>query len=209
METFFLACFAIGLLFTLASFVLGGAHGIGHSVGHAGHVGDVGHVGHLGDAGHAAHAPGGTPLLNGSSFVGGLTWFGAAGFVLVRLGWFSLPVALIAAILVGALGWYAIARYLGMILKGEVEMDPADYRLEGTVGKLSVGIPSGGTGEVLFEKGGTRRSESARALGGAAIQRGTEVVITAYQDGFATVQPWGEFIAAREALAASAEKKEA
>jgi membrane protein implicated in regulation of membrane protease activity len=197
METFFLACFAIGLLFTVASFVLGGLHG-------AAHVGQ--HVGH---AGHAGHGPGATPLLNGSSFVGGLTWFGAAGFVLVRLGWFSLPVALIAALAVGALGWYVIARYLGMILKGEVEMDPADYRLEGTLGKLSAGIPTGGTGEVLFEKGGTRRSESARALGGAAIPRGTEVVITAYEDGFATVQPWGEFIAAREALTAPADKKEA
>ncbi len=186
METFFLACFAIGLLLTVASFVLGGAHGLGH---------------------HAAHAASGsTPLLNGSSFVGGLTWFGAAGFILVRLGWFSLPVALIAAVAVGAVGWYAIARYLGMILKGEVEMDPADYRMEGTVGQLSIGIPSGGTGEILFEKGGTRRSESARALGGAAIPRGAEVVITAYHDGFATVQPWGDFVAARETLA---EKKEA
>ncbi len=201
METFFLACFAIGLLFTLASFVLGGVHGMGQHVGHVGHGGDVGHVGH--------GASGSTPLLNGSSFVGGLTWFGAAGFILVRLGWFSLPVAVIAALAVGALGWYVIARYLGMILKGEVEMDPADYRLEGNLGKLSVGIPNGGTGEVLFEKGGTRRSESARALGGSAIPRGAEVVITAYQDGFATVQPWGEFVAAREALYAPADKKEA
>jgi membrane protein implicated in regulation of membrane protease activity len=198
METFFLACFAIGLLFTVASFVLGGLHAPAH-VGH-----DLGHGGHVGHGG-----TGSTPLLNGSSLVGGLTWFGAAGYILVRLGWFSLPVALIAAIAVGALGWYVIARYLGMILKGEVEMDPDDYRLEGTLGKLSAAIPSGGTGEVMFEKGGTRRSESARALGGAAIPRGAEVVITAYRDGFATVQPWGEFVAAREALVAPADKKEA
>src|SRR5437762_246655 len=192
METFFLACFAIGLLFTVASFLLGGTHGVGHHAGHVGH--DLG---------------GSAPLLNGSSFVGGLTWFGAAGYVLVRFGWFSLPIALLAALAVGALGWYVVARYLGLVLKGEVEMDPADYRLEGTLGKLSVGIPSGGTGEVLFEKAGTRRSETARALGGAPIPRGAEVVITAYQDGFATVQPWGEFLAAREALAAPVEKKEA
>ena len=195
METFFLACFAIGLLFTLASFVLGG-----HHIGHL-------HVGHLHvDAGHAADA---TPLLNGSSLVGGLTWFGAAGYVLTRLAGFSLPAALVGALAVGALGWYLVARFLGLILRGEVEMDPADYRLEGTVGKISVGIPGGGTGEILFEKAGTRRSEAARALDGAAIPKGAEVVITAYRDGFATVQPWGEFLAAREALAApaSAEKK--
>jgi hypothetical protein len=87
-------------------------------------------------------------------------------------------------------------------------MDPAEYRLEGTVGKVSVAVPSGGTGEVQFEKGGTRRSEAARALGGVAIPRGAEVVITTYADGFATVQPWGDFLAARESLAASGTKKE-
>jgi membrane protein implicated in regulation of membrane protease activity len=189
METFFLACFAIGLLFTLGSFVLGGHH-IGHM-----------HVG--------AHQTDSTPLLNGSSLVGGLTWFGAAGYVLTRLAGFSVPAALLGGLAVGALGWYLVARFVGLILRGEVEMDPADYRLEGTVGKVSVGIPSGGTGEIVFEKAGTRRSEAARGLDKAAIPKGAEVVITTYRDGFATVQPWGEFLAAREALTApaSAEKK--
>ena len=77
-------------------------------------------------------------------------------------------------------------------------MDPADYRLEGTVGQVTVSIPAGGTGEVVFSKAGARRSEAARALGGAAIPRGSEVVITTYADGFATVQPWAEFLAARD-----------
>jgi membrane protein implicated in regulation of membrane protease activity len=95
---------------------------------------------------------------------------------------------------VGALGWYLVARFLGLVLRGEVEMDPDDYRLEGTVGKVTVAIPSGKSGEVVYEKAGLRRSEAARAVGGAAIPRGAEVVITAYADGFATVQPWSEFI---------------
>jgi hypothetical protein len=105
---------------------------------------------------------------------------------------------IVIALGVAGVGWYLIARFLGLILRGEVEMDPADYRLEGTVGQVTVGIPSGGTGEVVFEKAGVRRSEAARAVGGAAIARGSEVVITAYLDGFATVQPWGEFLANRE-----------
>jgi membrane protein implicated in regulation of membrane protease activity len=190
METVFLACFAIGLVFTIASVALG------HVGGHAGH-----HI--ATDKGSAT-----LPLLNVSSAVGGLTWFGAAGYVLTRLSGFSLAAALIGALVVGALGWYLVARFLGLILKGEVEMDPEDYRLEGTVARVSVGIPTNGTGEVQFEKAGTRRSEAARALNGAAITRGSEVVITTYADGFATVQPWGEFLAEREALAAPAEKKE-
>jgi membrane protein implicated in regulation of membrane protease activity len=148
------------------------------------------------------------PLLNVSSVIGALTWFGAAGYLLLRLGATALPVVILGALLAGGIGWYLVARFLGLVLAGEREMDPADYRLEGTIGKVTVGIPAGGTGEVVFTMAGARRSESARAAGGGPIPRGSEVVITAYADGFAAVQPWGEFLAAREKIAAS-EKKEA
>jgi len=200
METFFLACFVFGLLFTLLSFVLGSVHFGGH-IGHA--------PGHHG--GHAAEAHGDQlPLLNASSLVGGLTWFGATGYLLTRLGDWALPVAILGALAVGALGWYLIARFLGLMLKGEVEMDPADYRLEGTVGRVSVGIPAGGTGEVIFQKAGSTRSEAARAsVTAQPIARGTEVVITRYANGFASVQPWVEFLAERDSLTAPLEKKEA
>jgi hypothetical protein len=207
METFFLACFAFGLLFTLASLVLGFVGGgLGHIGGHVGHAAHLPHgSAHAPHAGaHAAHdASNGSslPLLNASSLVGAITLFGATGYVLTRLGDFALSAAILGGLAVGALGWYLIARFLGLILQGEVEMDPDDYRLEGTVGRISVSIAAGGTGEVLFEKGGTRRGEAARAVGGAAIPRGTEVVITAYADGFATVQPWSEFLAEHDRMA--------
>jgi membrane protein implicated in regulation of membrane protease activity len=203
METLFLACFIFGALFTLASLVLGNVH-VGHiQFGHSGHAGHA----HLGHHAPHAHVDGGEqssplPWLNASSLIGGLTWFGAAGYLLVRLGDWAVPAVLLGALLAGAVGWYLIARFLGLVLAGEREMDPADYRLEGTVGKITVRIPAGGTGEVIFSKAGARRSEAARALGGAPIPRGTEVVITQYVDGFATVQPWAEFIAARDAVAA-------
>lgn len=198
MQTFFLACFVFGLLFTLLSLVLGAVHvGAGHHFGH----------------GHGAHGEAHgdqLPLLNASSLIGGLTWFGATGYLLTRLGNWALPVAILGAVAIGALGWYLVARYLALVLKGEVEMDPADYRLEGTVGQVSVGIPAGGTGEIIFPKAGSMRSEAARAtLQNAAIPRGTEVVITNYADGFATVQPWVEFLAERDSLTAPREKKEA
>jgi hypothetical protein len=258
MENIFLACFAFGALFTVASIVLGfaghGAFHLGHGAAHFGHGADLGHggahlghgagvhldhggahvghaAGHVGhgistdghgaghDAAHVGHlhpdAPGGhsdssLPLLNGSSVVGALTWFGAAGYLLVRLGDLALPAVLIGALLAGGVGWYLVARFLGLVLSGEREMDPDDYRLEGTVSQVTVRIPAGGTGEVVFSKAGARRSEAARAVGGVAIPRGSEVVITGYTDGFATVQPWGDFLAARDKLEQIApEKKEA
>lgn len=219
METFFLACFAFGALFTLASFALGMAgHGAAHVLhGHAGpgvgshtdasHGAGAGHgtahhagAGHHADAGYSAAAQHvGLPLLNFSSVLSALTWFGAAGYLLVRLGAWALPAVVLGALLAGAVGWYLVARFLGLVLAGEREMDPEDYRLEGTVGQVTVSIPRGGTGEVVFSKVGARRSEAARGLGGAAVPRGSEVVITAYLDGFATVQPWNEFLAERDA----------
>jgi hypothetical protein len=217
METIFLAGFVFGALFTLLSVVLGFAgHGVSHISGGHGDLG--GAHGHLGDAhGHAASAhgahdhshPSGTlPLLSVSAAVGALTWFGAAGYLLLRLGALAVPVVIIGALLGGAAGWYLVARFLGLILAGERVMDPEDYRLEGTVGRVTVRIPAGGTGEVVFSMAGARRSEAARAVDGVPIPRGSEVVITAYADGFATVQPWGDFLAAHDNIAAR-ERKEA
>lgn len=203
METLFLACFVFGLLFLLASVALGFVGGgIGHGGGHVGHAGHSGHIGHAahGAHGHVPHEGSqqqGVPLLNASSAVGGLTWFGAVGYLLTRLGDWALPAAILGGLVAGALGWYLVARFLGLVLRGEVEMDPEDYRLEGTVGQVTVSIPAGGTGEVLFEKAGVRRSEAARGFNGTAIPRGTEVVIASYARGFATVQPWAEFINSR------------
>jgi hypothetical protein len=67
---------------------------------------------------------------------------------------------------------------------------------------VTVRVPDHGTGEVVFSKAGLRRSEAARGLDGAAIPRGTEVVITQYADGFATVQPWSEYLQAHDRVAA-------
>jgi membrane protein implicated in regulation of membrane protease activity len=211
METLFLACFAFGALFTLVSVILGvGGHGIAHlGHGHGGDAGtDIGAHAHVSAGHHEAQTHSSAlPLLSMSSVLGALTWFGAMGYLLVRLGAWALPLVLLAALLAGAAGWYLVARFLGLVLKGEREMDPEDYRLEGTVGQLTVSIPAGGTGEVVFSKVGSRRSEAARSLGGQPIPRGTEVVITAYADGFATVQPWSDFVAARDELAAAENRK--
>jgi hypothetical protein len=184
MEAFFLGLFLFGALFTVASLVLGHAHG-GHDLS-AAHDGFA----HDGLLGHVA-----APILNASSLIGFVTWFGAAGYVLLRVSDLALIGVLIGATIGGAAGAYLIARFLRLVLAGERVMDPDDYRLEGTVGQVTVGIPAGGTGEVVFSKAGARRSEAARAISGASIPRGTEVVITRFDHGFATVQPWAEFVA--------------
>jgi hypothetical protein len=201
METIFLAIFAFGALFTLLSAGLGAVSSVDHGFGHLGHGHGHG-VGHHGIGDKLSSLP----LLNGSTLMGFLTCFGAGGYLLLRLSDWALPAVMLGAVLGGTAGGLIVARFLHLVLSGEVEMDPADYRMEGTVGQITIGVPAGGTGEVVFSKVGARRSEAARALGGVGIPRGTEVVITRYESGVATVQPWAEFIAAREG-AAGAQKE--
>src|SRR5260370_42618785 len=71
-------------------------------------------------------------------------------------------------------------------------LDPADYEMVGVLGRLSIPIRAGGTGELIYPQAGTRRVCGARTEDGSAILKGTEVVVTRYERGIAYVRPWSE-----------------
>src|SRR5260370_33401094 len=98
--------------------------------------------------------------MNASSGIGALTWSGAAGCLLMRRGDFALPAVLIGALLAAGLGWHLVARFLGLVLAGAREMDPEDYRLEGTVGHQTLSITPRATGEGGLATAGARRTEA-------------------------------------------------
>jgi hypothetical protein len=177
-EGFFLFCFAFGALFTLASSLLGmlgaGLHGLGahvHLPGHAGH-------GH----GPLSH------VFNPSAMLVGLTAFGAVGYVgLHHLAW-ALPLAVGAAVACGVVGHGALALLFRHLQRDAGTMLDQDYELTGTPAGVSVSIPAGSCGEIMFPFNGVMRSEAAKALDGGAIARGQEVVIVGYQQGVAVVE---------------------
>ena len=74
----------------------------------------------------------------------------------------------------------------------EEALDPADYDMVGVLGKLSMPIRAGGTGELIYSQDGTRRVAGARSEDGAPIAKGAEVVVTRYEKGIAYVRPWEE-----------------
>lgn len=211
METIFAVCFLFGTLFTVASLLLGvvGAELHFGQVGHGMHAGGHGashsvHLPHAHGQAHAAGAHGSgepdmlrssLPLLNASSLLAFVTWFGAAGLLLMKVAEAPAAIALIGAVPAGAVGGLIISLFLRKLIAGERELDPRDFRREGTVARVTVTIPAGGVGEVVFTMGGTRRSEAARGLDGAPIPRETEVVIIEYERGVATVEPLDEFLA--------------
>jgi hypothetical protein len=237
MEIFFLFCFLFGALFTVVSVLFGFAGSIGAhfpgghgdapalSHGHAdasamshvlGHT-DGGAHGHGVD--HGAHAtdhgdhPSPLPLLsrlplfNPSALLAFITCFGAAGYILTHFaGWPSLP-AVLVALIPGLLGDVIIAAVIAKIIASETIMRPIDYELEGTLGRVTISIPANGVGEVIFSKGGTRRSEAARSLNATAIPYDTEVVIVEYAHGVAIVVPYDEFIRRHEPSTPSLEER--
>lgn len=193
-----------------------GRHEIGHvghhEVGHTGHLGHVGHheVGHTGHVqvhgqaqGHQAvarHAGAhhgndtGLPIFSLSSLLAFLTWFGAAGYLLMHVAGWNVVLAILVALVAGVAGATVIALVLAKIMAGERVMDPRDYELEGTIARVTIGIPAGGVGEIVFSMAGGRRSEAARGVDNQAIPRETEVVVVDYSKGVAAVETWDALV---------------
>jgi hypothetical protein len=72
----------------------------------------------------------------------------------------------------------------------EEALDSADYDMAGVLGRLSIPIRPGGTGELIYSQEGTRHVTGARSEDGLGIAKGAEVMVTRYEKGIAYVRPW-------------------
>ena len=186
---FYLICFLVGFSLSALALLAGSVHL------HLPHVHM--HGGGLHAGGHGATArggqPGGLSWLNFGTIAAFLAWFGGTGFLLEWHYHVSVLIALGVAVLSGvgaaALVFWFLARVL---MANETALDAADYEMVGVLGKLSIPIREGGTGELIYSQQGTRRVAGARSEGGIAIAKGTEVVVTRYEKGIAYVRPWEE-----------------
>jgi len=185
MASFFIICFATGLVLSLLSLMSGFGHlHIGHF--HLGHH----HVGHT--HGHGPHN--GISSVNVFTVLAFVTWFGGAGYLLMRTGFFSEQIVVLLASLAGFAGagllWLALFKVL---LPHERVMDVADTEMTGVVARVSNGIrDGGGIGEIIFSQTGARRASAACSEDGQSIERGAEVVVIRYERGVAYVRRWDE-----------------
>jgi hypothetical protein len=209
---FYLICFAIGFCFSFFSFVFGSArtgrlhlpHFHGHGVPHlpVAHGPAGGPTGHAGSGAHASTHTAGSPQaergsgvspFNPPSIAAFLAWFGGTGYLLTRFSSLWVGMGLMLSVASGLVGGGIIFVFLSRILISQEEtMDPADYEMVGVLGKLSVSIREGGTGELIYSQAGTRRVCGARSEDGTAIAKGAEVVVTRYDKGLAYVRLWSE-----------------
>jgi len=79
-----------------------------------------------------------------------------------------------------------------VLISDDACLDPADFEMTGVLGRVSSPIREGGTGEIIYSQAGTRRTCGARAEDGAAIAKGSEIVVTRYEKGIAYVRLWTE-----------------
>ncbi|HXJ05537.1 MAG TPA: NfeD family protein [Candidatus Acidoferrum sp.] len=187
---FYLLCFVVGFSLSVLSFLAGAVH-IHlpfrlHLPFHVAH--------HGGGAGGAIRAAAHIPWLNMSTLLAFLAWFGGTGYILTTRSHLVALASLGFATLAGLVaGWLVFRFMLKLMRSGDSELIDADYRIEGSVGSISVPIRERGTGEVIFSLGGVRRGAGARSDDGKAIEKGAEVVIERYEKGIAYVRRWEEF----------------
>ena len=177
---FYLICFLLGLALSLLSVLTGSAH---LHLPHMPHV----HVPHVHAGGAEAE---GVPWLNFGTMTAFLAWFGGTGYLLERFYAVWFLVALAIALLSGLGGAAIVFWFLAKLASDDVALDPADYDMIGVLGKLSIPIREGGTGEIVFSQEGVRRVSGARSDDGTAIGKGTEVVVQRYEKGIAYVRRW-------------------
>jgi membrane protein implicated in regulation of membrane protease activity len=194
--SFFVGCFAFGLLFTVATFVLGAfgssdAHGAGHGV-----LGSLtgSHASSHASAHANGHGENHVSPFSLSTLSAFLTWFGGAGYLLTRYSPLATLGVLLTALALGAIGgalfFTAVARY---IVPRLTVMDPEEFRVQGVAARVTSTIQAGGIGEIVYTLGGTRHADGARSESSQPIERGTQVVILRMEKGIAYVEPWATF----------------
>ena len=213
---FYLICFVVGFALSLISFLGGGMrwrfhwpHPVGHVPVLAGHVAGPRAAGHVTGV-HTPVAAGQAPSVGATgptraatdgsispfnfvTFTAFLAWFGGTGFLLTRYSsiWFLMGLGI--AIASGLAGGGIVSLFLSKVLTSKEEnMDPADYEMVGVLGRTSISIREGGTGEIIYSQAGTRRTCGARSEDGTAVAKGVEVVVTRYDKGIAYVRLWEE-----------------
>lgn len=187
---FYLVCFLVGFSLTALALLAGSVHL------HFPHL-------HVHQGVHfprgASGARGETPWFNFGTISAFLAWFGGTGYLLERYShvWVLIIVLLATASGLGAAG--VVFWFLAKVLMAdEAPLDPADYDMIGVLGRTTISIRPGGTGELVFTQGGTRHVAGARSENGAAIPKGTEVIVTRYDKGIAYVRPFEEALGEHE-----------
>jgi hypothetical protein len=176
----FLASFTVGLAISVLSMVSGALH-LPHFHAHLPH-------------GHSAAGGRASDVVNLGTIAAFLLWFGGAGWLMTRYTAWQLLQTLSASILMGLVGASIVFAFVAKVLVAhDKSLDPADYEMVGTMGRVSSPVRAGGTGEMIFTQQGRRCGVPVRSETGGSLARDVEVVVTRFEKGIAYVRSWDDW----------------
>ena len=134
----------------------------------------------------------GVSVFNFGTIAAFLAWFGGTGYLLERYSDIWVYLALFISIVSGLAGAAVVFWFLVKLAAHDRPLDPADYEMVGVLGTVTSPIRAGGTGELMYQRDGSRKAAPARSEDGAAIPRETEVIVTRFEGGIAYVRSFEE-----------------
>jgi membrane protein implicated in regulation of membrane protease activity len=169
----YIACLALGLMFTIISAVA--SHFFG---GHDG-SGDVGTGGHA-EAGYDHSGVPGISFFSPTVLACFVTAFGACGLILTHIEgthsmWISAPISAVAGV---GMALVAFAVFNWMFQQTQSSSESRAASLVGQTASIITPIPPEGVGEIAYVQGGTRYTAPARAENNVAVPAGKPVRIT-------------------------------
>ena len=172
MDTVYLICFGVGLLFAVVSAFFADVFG-GHDV--PGHVADS-HA----EGGFASHEMPVFSPLSPTTIAAFVTGFGGFGMLFNRLPATSHPAVSAALATMAGLGVAAVVFWLfrKVFHATQSSSEGRVAALVGTTATIITPIPQDGVGEIAYVQGGSRYSAPARAEDGRAVTGGASVRIT-------------------------------
>src|SRR5215831_5537185 len=170
----YIACLALGLLFTIISAFMGHFFG-GHDV----HAGDVGTGGHA-EAGYDHSGVPGISFFSPTVLSCFVTAFGACGIILSRIEatkavWISAPISAVAGLIMALI---AFALFNFMFKQTQSSSESRVGTLVGQTASIVTPIPANGVGEIAYVQGGSRYTAPARTESGSPVPAGKPVRIT-------------------------------
>jgi len=168
---------SLGFLILIVMLVLGDVGG-DHDVG--------GHDAALLDHGDVDH--GGPGIFSVRVMAAFLTAFGVGGVVARYFG-VSHPASSGLGVLTGVIMAGAVYQFARFLFRQQASSEVRMSSLVGKSAEVSVAIPASGVGQVVLFAAGERSEHVARATGGVAVPRGTEVVVSGLRGDSLIVTP--------------------
>jgi hypothetical protein len=172
MQTLYLGCLALGVIFAVVSVLVGDLIGSAFDG--------------IFDALHF-------DFVNPAVLAGGITVFGGAGILLTRYSGLEDGAILALSLLIAA--FLAVLLYLGVVKpmdKSEMSTGFSMLDLPGKIGEVTVPVPAAGYGEIMVKFGAGNSLHTAASFERLALPAGIKVVVVEVQEGVALVSEFEE-----------------